>query len=78
MHAILYTSSTVVALSTLISDPVSCHVPACDQVWGESNITVLNATTNIVLGPQKFNVAIRNGSDDRIREWHADIACAVA
>jgi hypothetical protein len=37
-------------------------------VWGEGNITVVNASTNRILGPQTINVTIRNGSDNRVRK----------
>jgi hypothetical protein len=37
-------------------------------VWGANNITVVNASTNRIEGPQTINVTIRNGSDDRFRK----------
>jgi hypothetical protein len=38
------------------------HVLA--QVWGESNITQLNSTGNLIVGPQNITVTIRDGNTD--------------
>lgn len=36
------------------------------QVWGESNVTSVNSTANLIVGPQYINVTIRNGSTDAV------------
>lgn len=44
-----------------------CH----PQVWGENNITVVNSTANLIVGPQIIDVTIRNGSTDAPGELYA-------
>lgn len=38
------------------------------QLWGEDNITQVNATANRVVGPQYIDVTIQDGSSNAIRE----------
>lgn len=37
-------------------------------MWGETNITQLNATGNLIVGPQYIDVTIRNASTDAVGE----------
>jgi hypothetical protein len=46
----------------------AAHALRCVQVWGESNITSLNRTANVIVGPQFINTTIRNGSTDGVRK----------
>lgn len=42
----------------------------CLQVWGENNISVVNATSNLIIGPQYITVTIRNASNDAPSKWN--------
>jgi hypothetical protein len=72
LHAVLPDAGgTRMACTRVWLTPNPIHAHACEQVWGEGNITVVNATTSRILGPQTINVTIRNGIDNRICESHA-------
>ena len=61
--------------TTLFTKPLSdCLLPV--QSWGPGNVTAVNSTTNMLLGPIKVDIPIRNGSTNEPgepnpppREW---------
>lgn len=38
------------------------------QIWGEKNISQLNSTSNVIVGPQYIDVTIRDGRTEAVGE----------